>query len=85
LLLTRTPSVGRLSSFTANSSNALVLRNVNVAKRVPNVTISAIVIWLGCRLKFVPLNATYQVRQRIFDGFLTTALRQPLISAYLLS
>ena len=40
--------------------------------------------WLALKVKAVQLGITlYQVRQRIFDDFLTAALRQPPIQAYL--
>lgn len=42
--------------------------------------------WLSLKVRATDLHLSlYQVRQRIFDDFLTTALRQPSISAYLLT
>jgi hypothetical protein len=42
--------------------------------------------WLSLKVRATELHLSrYQVRQRIFDDFLTTALRQPPIPAYLLT
>jgi hypothetical protein len=42
--------------------------------------------WLSLKVRSTQLNLSlYQVRQRIFDDFLTAVLKQPSIPAYLLS